>query len=130
MTSLQNCIDWNTNAVALTMAGRKDEAVSTIKKSLKVLETLFNASKQGCDIPELSADNASTSTQGSQSPIVSVPILNVQEDTINSPSNLSRVGISSHKPNELPSRDAGRLCMQRCVDKNCRSDRTTKLKCL
>jgi len=88
MTSLQNCIDWNTNAVALTLAGRKDEAIKTIKKSLKVLETLFNASKQGIAIPELSATNANTSAQGPQAPVVSVPIMNMQEVTINSPANL------------------------------------------
>ena len=35
MTSLQNCIDWNTNAVALTIAGRKDEAISTIDQLLE-----------------------------------------------------------------------------------------------
>ena len=86
MASLQNCIDWNTNAVALTLAGRKEEAVSTIKKSLRVLETLFNASKQGIDIPELR--HANTIASGPQSPIVSVPILNMQEVSINSPSNL------------------------------------------
>ena len=85
MATLQNCIDWNTNAVALTLAGRKDEAVTTIKKSLKVLETLFNASKQGYDIPELTANGAASNTGA---PIVSVPILNMEEVTINSPSNL------------------------------------------
>lgn len=89
MASLQNCIDWNTNAVALTLAGRKEEAVSTIKKSLRVLETLFNASKQGLDIPELHATN--TSSQGPQNPIVSVPIMNMQEVDINSPANLFSV---------------------------------------
>jgi len=89
MASLQNCVDWNTNAVALTLAGRKDEAIVTIKKSLKVLETLFNASKQqGMDIH--SKPSTSTSHQAQHSPIVSVPILDAQQAcaNVNSPANL------------------------------------------
>ena len=91
MASLQNCINWNTNAVALTLAGRNDEAISTIKKSLKVLETLFNASKQGVDVCSTrSSTHTSTSSASKQSPIISVPILNNGQAAVdvNSPSNL------------------------------------------
>ncbi|CAB9516560.1 expressed unknown protein [Seminavis robusta] len=84
MASIKNCIDWNTNAVALTLAGRKDEAISTIKKSLKVLETLFNASKQGMEIPELQSTSSQQSSY--QPPVVSVPI--ATSTNVNSPANL------------------------------------------
>lgn len=91
MASIQNCINWNTDAVALTLAGRKDEAITTIKKSLKVLETLFNASKQGVDIYATDSSTPITPSASAQSPaIVSVPIItNGQGDlNLNSPSNL------------------------------------------
>ena len=90
MPSLQHCINWNTNAVALTLAGRNDEAISTIKKSLKVLESLFNASKQGVDIRSGSSADSTTTPNTSQAPIVSVPILSAEQalQNVNSPSNL------------------------------------------
>lgn len=90
MASLQHCINWNTNAVALTLAGRNDEAITTIKKSLKVLETLFNASKQGDNIRSASSSASLASPTIAQSPIVSVPILNAEQalKNVNSPSNL------------------------------------------
>jgi len=87
--SLQNCIDWNTNAVALTLAGRQEEAVSTIKKSLRVLETLFNASKQGLDIPELrNLNNSAPGQQQAHATVISVPIMTAPETSIDSPANL------------------------------------------
>jgi hypothetical protein len=85
MASLKNCIDWNTSAVALTLAGRTDEAISTIKKSLKVLETLFNASKQNSDLSSSASQQRQQARN--QSPIVSVPVpVSISDD--NSPSNL------------------------------------------
>jgi hypothetical protein len=84
MNSIMNCIDWNSDAVALTISGRKDEAICTIKKSLKVLETLFNASKQNPDMNfSVSQERGPTRPQ---SPLASVPIAASIND--NSPSNL------------------------------------------
>jgi len=91
MTPIQNCIEWNTTAVALTIAGRKEEAARTIKKSLKVLETLFfNDSNQQIAHTSSSSTALQRHNHQQESVIESIPIFNNgQEDAnANSPSNL------------------------------------------
>ena len=78
MATLRNCIDWNSNAVALLREGRKKEAADTIKKSLKSLEALFHSTRE--------ASTMSTTDNYQQSVVNSVLVEG--PTSRNSPSNL------------------------------------------